>query len=153
MFRIRRATEADAERVVEIVNQARLRWSVYFPKPDVELIRKFIWLANNFPEEYCAEVITHNGIVIGGVGLTTEHLTTEFKLCYNALLVVDIKQSPYICGIAVKELLFTAKRYARVMECQRITWTIGTGNWEPFERIISKVLKSSQVGVCINTEV
>ncbi len=147
-----KASLEDSETIVEILNRARLTWTVYFPKPEVAHINMFLDLTDEYPDLYKADIMLNNGRVVGGLGMSIEYIS-NLCIAHNQLLFVEPSLKPVEKYRVIYGLLYNIKPWLKEQGAHRIAWTLGVGKWKSLQRIINRAFPSTQVGVCINSEI
>lgn len=134
------------------INKCRMTWSVYYPCPTEEYLNDFV-AAKEACEFYHCTVALDGQRVVGIVSACIDISHNGMPICQNHVVLVDTTLPPFVMYSVITRLLDKIYIFAKEQHCYRIAWTIGTGKWEALQKIISRKFPSTQVGVCLNSEI
>ena len=151
IYRSSDATLSDSAAIVEVINRARLTWTVYFPCPETRHVDAFIEFAIEQPKYSKAILVKDGNRILGGLGMSLESIA-NLTIAHNQLLFVEPDLSAIEKYRVIYTLINTIKPWLKEQNVHRIAWTLGVGKWKSLQRIINRAFPSTQVGVCINSE-
>ena len=136
---------------LEIYNECRRTWKVYFPlirRENLEL------LISSLPD-YCLYAVEQDGIRLGYLlGYLHNYFGDDcVRIAHHETIMVSKLRckSGYTIYKVTEMLVDALIAWSKLMHAQRIVWSTGTGNYRGLEHIL-RIRNAEQIGIVLNME-
>lgn len=154
MITIRDATTEDAVGIADLINECRKSWEVYYPHTSIERVIDFI---DGIPfDRRLARVVFVDDTLVGAIAFFTYSEGNNFTTLFNDILCVSkARCKGFTLYSVLSKMLDEVYNFAILTGCYRVSWTMGTLEYEAISKLLDKKYgsKARQVGVCIDVGV
>ena len=137
---------------LDMYNECRCKWPIYFPPVDVAALENIVACMN----PRCLYAVEQDEVILGYlIGYIHSYFSADLvRVAHHETIMVSPKRCKSgITIYKVTEMLVDALiKWAHNEQAQRIVWSTGTGYGRALEHMLYK-RNATQIGVVLNMEV